>query len=150
LILLLILLFITPNFDREVNWEAYYENSWKYESMIKQWCKYYDLEPVWVKAIICWESNWDSEAGYGGCWGLMQVKGGSKDPYVNIKQGCKKLHDALEYFHGDLYWAFNGYNLGCGRAGEYKRQGKKWGYATKIFIIMKRIETIDLELKTRF
>ena len=151
-IVFLLIIFTSSIFAREVNWERYYEQYPKYRIIISKWVKYYDLQEVWIQAIICWESGWTEKAidATGTCFGLMQVKGGSKDPDKNIQQGCKKLKDALMFFDYDLYWAFNGYNAGCGKANKWKKAGKKWGYATKIFEIIHRIETIDLELKIRY
>jgi soluble lytic murein transglycosylase-like protein len=100
-----------------------------FSEIIRKECSF-DLDTNLVKAIIKLESNWNPNAHYKGCYGLMQVQGGSFKPELNIKQGCRKLRVYLRLSGGNLELALTYYNFGVGKAKKLKLKTSK--YAKRI------------------
>jgi soluble lytic murein transglycosylase-like protein len=96
-----------------------------FSEIIRKECSF-DLDTNLVKAIIKVESNWNPNASYKGCNGLMQVQGGSFTPELNIRQGCRKLRACLRLSGGNLELALTYYNMGVGKTKRLKLKTSKY------------------------
>jgi soluble lytic murein transglycosylase-like protein len=79
--------------------------------VIKHYSKVYNLDYRLVITIIAYESNWNKDATYYGCNGLMQVSGGSFEVRSNIRAGCSILAKCYKNFPNDTM-AITAYNKG--------------------------------------
>lgn len=106
----------------------------KYDSLVTQWAKEYDLDPLLVDAFIRTESGFDPDATSSvDARGLMQMTeetflwlrskiaadegltfGDLYDPAVSIRFGCYYLHLCLERYNGDVATAAAAYHSGWG------------------------------------
>lgn len=110
----------------------------EYEEYITQYSAEYDLDPYLVCAVINAESNFHpSVESHKGAVGLMQLMPSTgewvagkigienytadvlNDPDVNIRIGCRYLHDLLEQFDGNIDYALAAYNAGPGNVKEW-------------------------------
>ena len=110
-----------------------YEKASDYASYIKEASDEYDIDEIWIMAMIWQESWYDENTEYKGACGLMQIMestgralGLSReqlfDPELSIKYGTKYLRDQLNAFDNDLDLATLAYNQGPVRVkkGTYK------------------------------
>ncbi|MBW1999694.1 MAG: lytic transglycosylase domain-containing protein [Deltaproteobacteria bacterium] len=94
----------------------------KYEGIIRQACREFNLEPLFVKAVIRAESGFDRRAlSSKGAKGLMQLMpetaeamevGDPFDPEENIFGGTRYLGLLLERYNQDKKLALAAYNAG--------------------------------------
>ena len=106
----------------------------KYDALVTQWAKEYDLDPLLVDAFIRTESGFEPDATSSvDARGLMQMTeetflwlrskiaadegltfGNLYDPAVSIRFGCYYLHLCLERYNGDVATAAAAYHSGWG------------------------------------
>ncbi len=124
--------------------EATLQNIKQYDTLVKKNAEKCGIDADLISALITVESNWNAQASYKGCNGLMQVKGGSFEPDKNIRSGCSILAKAYRIF-GDIPKALLAYNKGVTGAKRHIRQGGKINtkYVTKIMTIYKRLKLIS-------
>ncbi len=94
----------------------------KYDQMITQTAKKYDIDPALIKAVIKTESNFNHRAvSPKGARGLMQLMPStayalqvpdSFHPESNVEGGVKYLRYLMELFRNDLSLALAAYNAG--------------------------------------
>ena len=114
----------------------------EYRAVVKKYSHQYDLDPLFVSAVIYTESHYDpSVVSHKGAVGLMQLLPSTassvskrkkadfqldelKDPETNIKMGCMYLRHLLDKYEGDLSTALAAYNAGS-------RNVNKWMKASK-------------------
>ena len=92
--------------------------------------------PVDILALISVESGFDPKARNSRSRGLMQVKGGSYDVEINMRQGVALLVDYHEQL-GSKDAATKAYNVGITR---YKATGAGGGYLSKVKAERKRFK----------
>lgn len=106
----------------------------KYESIINEAAKEYDLPPNLIAAMIQQESSFNKDAvgpdNYTGenALGLMQLLPSTAkelgvtdptNPQQNIMGGAKYMRQMLDRFNGDIELALAAYNAGPGRVEQY-------------------------------
>lgn len=106
-----------------------------YRAEILENCVEYELNPAWVSAIICAESQFNADAkSHKGAVGLMQIMEETGDwvaktnqieyadlyrPGDNIKIGCAYLRMLLDQYNGSEFLALCAYNAGEGRVDKW-------------------------------
>jgi len=123
-------------------------NSSKYDMIIFQAAKTYDLPPALIKAVIHAESLFDKDAiSHKGAQGLMQLMPdtakeiGVRDPFdplANILGGSKLLKQHINEF-GSLKKALIAYNAGP------KWVRNKWGMPQETVTYIRRVITYFLK-----
>jgi soluble lytic murein transglycosylase-like protein len=111
-IIILIILFTIGLQAREISLIETANGYLKYKKEILHYSLIYDLDYRLVTTIIAYESGFNEKASYGGCNGLMQVKGGSFEVRSNIRGGCSILHKCFNSFPDDTIKAITAYNKG--------------------------------------
>ncbi len=130
IILLLIILFRVMNVQNYVLKKIYKQ---EYSEYVNKYAEMYNIDPLWIYAIIKVESNFNKEAkSNSGAKGLMQLmdttaselskKVGIEDfksdmlfdPEINIMLGTKYFNDLLTKYNGNYYLAIAAYNGGIG------------------------------------
>lgn len=100
-----------------------YEKAAEYAKYIKESAASYDIDEVWIMAMLWQESWYDETCEYKGACGLMQIMestgralGLSReqlfDPQLSIEYGTKYLRDQMNAFDNDLNLATLAYNQG--------------------------------------
>lgn len=94
----------------------------KYDSLINQMAKRYELSRAFLKAVIHTESAFDPNAiSVSGAVGLMQLMPATakrygvrnrSDPVSNVTGGARYLNDLLKLFNDDPKLALAGYHAG--------------------------------------
>jgi hypothetical protein len=144
--LILIIIFSVSLFSKEIDFESYWNNYYKYSFSIQKHCNFYGLDTNIFKGIICRENQkWNATAKGIGGFGLCQVSGGSANSDINIKQACIKLRQALD-FYGNYYDALIGYNCGIQGAKSIIKSGKLWLYSQDIMRFANILKTLDHEV----
>ena len=110
--ILLVILFVCGLQAREISLIQTAEGYLRYSKEIKHYSLLYGLDYRLVTTIIAYESGFNEKASYGGCNGLMQVKGGSFEVRSNIRGGCSVLRKHFNYFPNDTIKAITAYNKG--------------------------------------
>jgi len=140
------LCWMTLAIGKEINFESYWNNYYKYSYSIKKYCDYYGLDTNIFKGLICRENpKWNPKIKGKGGFGLCQVSGGSANPDINIKQASIKLRQALEIY-GNYYYALIGYNCGIAGAKPIIKSGRVWLYAQDILRFANILKTLDHEV----
>ncbi len=103
-------------------------NEDRYDSLIAEAARKYDLDPNLIKAVMRYESQFKRYALSGaGAMGLMQLMPGTAaslgvddayDPAQNIEAGARYLRKQINRF-GDVRLALAGYNTGPNRVASY-------------------------------
>ena len=121
----------------------------KYQSLVHNAAREYDLDPHVINAIIWHESKFHADArGPGGAAGLMQLMPTTSravakklkranrpyDPKYNVAAGAWLLHRLLEIFDGDERLALAGYALGSGAVRKRLAAGEPLPEKTQRFI----------------
>lgn len=113
----------------------------RYEELICEYSKEYNLDEYMVMALIKAESNYIYDAHSGVARGLMQITDEtalwiakklsmdfSKDdivsPETNINMGCFYLSYLLDYYKGDEKLALCAYNAGMGNVNKWLKNKK--------------------------
>ncbi len=101
----------------------------KYENIIQDTAKRYNLSPQLIKSVIAVESGGNHRAvSSAGAKGLMQLIDSTAnyvgvcnvfDPVENIEGGAKYLREMLDRFDGNLELALAAYNAGPGNVIKY-------------------------------
>ena len=101
----------------------------KYESLIVQAARRYDLPVALVRAVVHTESNYNPRAVSSvGAMGLMQIMPSTArylgvkdafDPHQNVYGGCKFLRLLANRFNGDMVLTIAGYHAGAGAVQKY-------------------------------
>ena len=101
----------------------------KYDSLILQSAKLYQLEPAFVKAVVHVESAFNSGArSHKGAMGLMQLMpdtarrfgvGNAYHPVQNMVGGVRYLRWLFERFNGNVKYVLAGYNAGENAVDQY-------------------------------
>lgn len=125
----------TNNSDNKINILSKTESSWKevlldtsesndskFDDIIEEASKRYDLPKELIKAVIKAESNFNPIAiSPKNAMGLMQLMPSTAmemgvkdifDPFQNIMGGAKYLRKMLDRFNGNLFLALSAYNAG--------------------------------------
>jgi soluble lytic murein transglycosylase-like protein len=140
---IIIILLLTSQIQcREISWQRFVSESPKYSKLIGKYARIYNLDTLLIQALISWESNWTVNAqGDYNCNGLMQVKDGSFDPEINIRQGCSKLRKAMDVYKGHFTLTLVAYNRGIAGAKTYlkKHRSACSFYAKNILKIYRRL-----------
>ncbi len=115
------------------NADLSYEKASEYAQYIKEAALEYDVDELWIAAMLWQESWYDQNCEYKGALGLMQIMestgralGLSReqlfDPHLSIKYGVKYLRDQMDSFNNDIELATLAYNQGPVRVmkGTYK------------------------------
>lgn len=110
-----------------------YERASEYAKYVKEASEEYDIDEIWIMAMLWQESWYDENCEYKGALGLMQIMestgralGLSRDqlfdPQLSIKYGTKYLRDQMNAFDNNLDLATLAYNQGPVRVkkGTYK------------------------------
>ncbi len=109
-----------------------------FKEYVDKYSKEFDLDPLYVLAIIREESRFDPKAGsYAGALGLMQIMPATAksiandlnlknfnnnmlfEPETSIKMGCYYLKKQLENFNNNKFFAAGAYNGGPGAMGRW-------------------------------
>lgn len=93
-----------------------------YDSIIRKYAKYYELDPSLIHSIIATESNFNPNAiSTKGAQGLMQLMPetaeqlgveDSFDPDQNIRAGVKHFRSLMDIFNNDIDLSLAAYNAG--------------------------------------
>lgn len=120
-----------------IDWKRYLYFSNLYSESLKRASKKYSIPITLIEAIITVESNWDANAkGKNNCNGLMQIRGGSFNPHINILNGTEILKHYLKKCKNDTAKALTSYNRGfTGMKKHYKKYGRASNYALRILKI---------------
>ncbi len=105
------------------NGDLSYEKAAEYTKYVKEAALEYDVDEVWIMAMLWQESWYDENCEYKGALGLMQIMestgralGLSReqlfDPQLSIKYGVKYLRDQMNAFDNDIELATLAYNQG--------------------------------------
>lgn len=110
----------------------------QYSHLIESYSDEFDIDPLWVTAMVRQESEFDEKAiSNHGAIGLMQILpstakefGVSKDqlydPEINLYTGVRYLAYLQDYYGGDLRMATIAYNQGMGNVD--RNTYKTWYY----------------------
>jgi soluble lytic murein transglycosylase-like protein len=115
------------------NGDLSYQKASEYTKYVKDAALEYDIDEVWIMAMLWQESWYDENCEYKGALGLMQIMestgralGLSReqlfDPQLSVKYGVKYLRDQMNAFNNDIELATLAYNQGPVRVtkGTYK------------------------------
>ena len=108
----------------------------RYEELIYEYSKEYNLDEFLVMALIKAESNYIYDAHSGIARGLMQITDETalwiaeklsldfsaediENPRMNINMGCFYLSYLLDYYNGDETLALSAYNAGMGNVNNW-------------------------------
>ncbi len=101
----------------------------KYDSLIRDAARRYDLPVALVRAVVHTESNYNPRAVSSvGAMGLMQIMPSTAkylrvrdafDPNQNVYGGCKFLRLLANRFNGDMVLTIAGYHAGAGAVQKY-------------------------------
>ena len=130
ILLLIVILFKVMNIQ-EIVLKSIYKQ--KYSDYVNKYAEIYNMDPLWIYAIIKVESNFDKDAkSNSGAKGLMQLmdstaeemakKDGIEnftsdmlfDPETNIRLGTKYFDELLSKYNENYYLAIAAYNGGIG------------------------------------
>lgn len=139
MILLIILLFKVLNIQNFVLKKVYKQ---QYSEYVNKYAEMYNMDPLWIYAIIKVESNFNKEArSNSGAKGLMQLmdttaiemakKDGIEDftsdmlfdPETNIRLGTKYFDELLSKYNENYYLAIAAYNGGIGNVDAWIQKG---------------------------
>ena len=101
----------------------------KYDGLILQLARNYQLEPAVIKAVVHVESAFNPNArSPKGAMGLMQLMPGTAErfgvddafhPVKNVVGGVRYLRWLFEHFNGNMVYVLAGYNAGEGSVEQY-------------------------------
>ena len=139
LILIIIILYRTLNIHDFVLKKIYKQ---EYSEYVNKYAQMYDIDPLWIYAIIKVESNFDKNAkSNSGAKGLMQLMDSTAteiakklqidnfevdmiyDPEINIMIGTKYFDDLLSKYNENYYLAIAAYNAGIGNVDTWIEKG---------------------------
>ncbi len=122
LFLFLLCLFFTVLYSSGLETQVKTQVQKKYDGMIKEIAKEYDLEPALIHSIILIESDYDPRAvSNKGAMGLMQLMPATAerygvrnpfDPRENIMGGAKYLKDMCKLYYNSTDHVLAAYNAG--------------------------------------
>ena len=122
LFLFLLCLFFTALYSSGLETQVKTQLQKKYDGIIKEIAKEYDLEPALIHSIILIESDYDSRAvSNKGAMGLMQLMPATAerygvrnpfDPRENIRGGAKYLKDMCKLYYNSTDHVLAAYNAG--------------------------------------
>ena len=111
----------------------------QYSQIVDEISNQYELDPLFVYAVIWTESKFDTNAvSRSGAKGLMQImdttgKWGAEiceiknysseklfDPSINIQIGCWYISKLIKQYEGDIEMALAAYNAGSGNVAKWK------------------------------
>lgn len=139
IILLVVILFKVINIQEIVLKKIYKQ---QYSEYVNKYAEIYNMDPLWIYAIIKVESNFNKDAtSNSGAKGLMQLmdttaeemakKDGIEnftsdmlfDPETNIRLGTKYFDELLAKYNENYYLAIAAYNGGIGNVDNWINQG---------------------------
>jgi soluble lytic murein transglycosylase-like protein len=132
--IIIILMTISEINSREVSMLVISEGYIKYKFFINHSANKYKVDYCLITAIAAWESEFNPNATYYGCNGLMQVNGGSFNVIDNLNHGTSILRKCFKTFPKDTLMALTAYNRGIAGA---KRLGKPNYFAKKVYELFK-------------
>ncbi len=122
LFLFLVCLFFTGLYSSSLETQVKPQLQKKYDGIIKEIAKEYDLEPALIHSIILIESDYNPRAvSNKGAMGLMQLMPATAerygvrnpfDPRENIKGGAKYLKDMCKLYYNSTDHVLAAYNAG--------------------------------------
>ena len=137
--LLIVLFFKVINIQNFVLKKVYKQ---QYTEYVEKYAKMYNIDPLWIYAIIKVESNFNKDAkSNSGAKGLMQLmdttaselaqKDGIQnftsdmlfDPETNIRLGTKYFDELLTKYNENYYLAIAAYNGGTGNVDLWIQKG---------------------------
>lgn len=114
----------------------------EYSEYVNKYAQMYEIDPMWIYAIIKVESNFDSNVTSGsGARGLMQLMDSTAtdlakelnvenfetnmlyNPEINIMLGTKYFDKLLAKYNENYYLAIAAYNGGIGNVDEWIKKG---------------------------
>ncbi len=120
--LFLVCFFFTVLYSSSLETQVKRQLQKKYDGMIKEIAKEYDLEPALIHSIILIESDYDPRAvSNKGAMGLMQLMPATAehygvrnpfDPRENIRGGAKYLKDMCKLYYNSTDHVLAAYNAG--------------------------------------
>lgn len=114
--------------EAAVSQEPLSERMSKWDPLLQDLCRRYDLDPNLARAVMRCESGGQEQVvSRAGAMGLMQLMPGTaralgvdpKDPARNLEGGIKYLAQMTDRYDGDLEKALAAYNAGAGRVDAY-------------------------------
>ena len=143
-LVLLIILFITFLFKvvniQDVVLKKVYKQ--QYSEYVTKYAETYNMDPLWIYAIIKVESNFNKDAkSNSGAKGLMQLMDTTAnemakkegidnfssdmlfDPEMNIRLGTRYFNELLGKYNGNYYLAIAAYNGGTGNVDLWLQKG---------------------------
>ena len=139
IILVMILLFKEFNVYNLIRKQIYKQ---EYSEYVNKYAQMYEIDPMWIYAIIKVESNFNSNAtSSSGAKGLMQLMDNTAsdlakelkvekfeasmlyNPEINIMLGTKYFDKLLAKYNENYYLAIAAYNGGIGNVDEWINKG---------------------------
>ena len=138
-ILIIIAIFRISNIQEILGKKIYKQ---QYSEYVNKYAQMYDIDPLWIYAIIKVESNFNKDAkSNSGAKGLMQLMDSTAteqakklkienfesnmlfDPEINIMIGTKYFDDLLSKYDENYYLAIAAYNGGIGNVDTWIEKG---------------------------
>ena len=139
IILLIIILFKVVNIQEFVLKKIYKQ---QYSEYVNKYAQIYNMDPLWIYAIIKVESNFNKDAkSNSGAKGLMQLMDNTAtemakkegienftldmlfDPEINIRLGTRYFDELLAKYNENYYLAIAAYNAGKGNVDLWIKKG---------------------------